>query len=55
MPKTYLVIAFRGRCFSIDKKNCLTSVLLVTTTLIISLFPRQLYECGTLFFSRETR
>ena len=55
MSKTYLGIAPRGRCFPTDKKNCLTSALLVTTTLIISLFPRQLYECGTLFFSRETR
>ena len=55
MSKTYLVISLRGRCFPIDKQNRLTFALLVTTTLIISLFPRQLYECGTLFFSRETR
>ena len=38
MPKTYLVIAFRGRCFPVDKKNCLTSVLHVTKMLIIPLF-----------------
>ena len=38
MSKTYLGIAPRGRCFPIDKKNCLTSALLVTIMLIISLF-----------------
>ena len=38
MSKTYIVIAFRGRCFPIDKKNCLTSALLATTMLIISFF-----------------